>query len=183
MSGQGLVEFSLVAGLFFFVVFSIVNAGFFLYARNAVSYAADVGVAEIAAEGSVSGPPPTGVTPASPGNADQVAISYMDGAGLNHIALVGVTEIDVWKELQNSNGTLSDDTTDCGGPCEDRYSVTGTILNSGGTVPWLPSSRNTSSASGPDFVRLVISYKYQLLLNSATFQMTSSNTFRLEPQS
>jgi hypothetical protein len=96
---------------------------------------------------------------------------------------VNVTEIDVWKEIQNSNGTLNDNTTGCGGACEDRYDINGNILNSGGTVPWQPSSRNTSSASGPDFARLVITYKYQLLLNSATFQMTSSNTFRLEPQS
>ena len=74
-----MVEFALVGGLFFFVVFSIVNAGFFLYGRNAMQYAADVGTATLAAEGdctSASGIcaiPPAGCA----ANADAVAICRM----------------------------------------------------------------------------------------------------------
>ena len=50
-SGQGLVEFAIVGGLLFFLIFSVMNAGFYLYGANAMQYAADIGVATIAAEG------------------------------------------------------------------------------------------------------------------------------------
>jgi hypothetical protein len=177
-----MVEFALVVGLFLFLVFAMLNGGLFLYASNSVAFAADVGVAKIAAEGDVPSSPPSNVTLAAPGNVDQVAVAWMDSVGLNRIPLVTVTEIDVWKEVQQANGSLRDSTTGCsGGPCEDRYALNGTILNTGGVVPWQPSSRSVSQAAGPDFARLVISYRYQLLASAQEFSVTTSNTFRLEP--
>lgn len=170
-SGQGLVEFALVGSLFFFLIFSIVNAGFFLYGRNAVQHAADVGVATIAAEGNYANP----ADPA-PNNADTVGISRMDTAGLTTTPLISVTEIDVYHELQQANGTLVDDTS-CSGACVNRYSVRGNVI---GTVKWPPGRRDVGST--PDFARLVIQYKYSMLVNNATFTLSTDNTFRLEPQ-
>ena len=40
-----------MGGLLFFLIFSVMNAGFYLYGANAMQYAADIGVATIAAEG------------------------------------------------------------------------------------------------------------------------------------
>lgn len=172
-----MVEFALVGSLFFFLIFSVVNAGFFLFGRNAIQHAADVGVAAIAAEGNCSNG-----TNCTGSDADQVGISRMVGAGLKSTPLISVTEIDVWHELQSTGGILSDDTTGCsGGPCENRYDVNGNVLNSGGTIPWPPSGRNVTHASA-DFAKLVITYSYRLLVGTTTFTLTTNNTFRLEPQ-
>ncbi|MBV9100965.1 MAG: pilus assembly protein [Candidatus Dormibacteraeota bacterium] len=184
-SGQGLVEFALVGSLFFFLIFSIVNAGFFLFGRNAVQHAADIGVAAIAAEGDCSnGSNCTG------SDADQVGISRMGSAGLKTTPLIKVTEIDVWHEVQSSSGVLSDDNTcdtNGDGPgtgssaCENKYDVNGNILNSGGKIPWPPSVRNVTHTSA-DYAKLVITYKYTLLVGTTTFTLSTNNTFRLEPQ-
>ena len=87
-SGQGLVEFALVGSLFFALIFSIINAGFFLYGRNAVQHAADIGVATIAAEGNYD----NSVDPA-PNDADQVAISRMGPAGLITTPLIKARQL------------------------------------------------------------------------------------------
>ena len=108
--GQGLVEFSLVGGLFFFLVFSIVNAGFFLYGRGAVEHAADVGMAAIAAEGGCTGGGGVCATiPASCLNGndttadypDELAICRMDQAGLTTTPFIKVTSIYVYLIQQN----------------------------------------------------------------------------------
>lgn len=193
-SGQGAVEFALVGGLFFFLVFSIVNAGFFLYGRDTVEHAADAGVATIAAEGrcmaangslclQIPANCPNATT--EPSTADEVAICNMDQAGLTSTALITVTQIDVWQETQQSNGTFVNDTTDCaldGGPCEDIYNVDGGILNSGQTLPWSPQVRAVSGVNGPAFAKLVITFHYSLIATSGSVTMSTSNIFRLEPQ-
>src|SRR5438105_14125861 len=56
-AGQNLVEFALLAPLFFFVVFAAVNGGLLLYSKNAVDHAADVGMVTLAAEGNCSNGP------------------------------------------------------------------------------------------------------------------------------
>ena len=187
-AAQGLVEFALVGGLFFFLIFSIVNGAFFLYGRGAIEHAADVGVATLAAEGNCNGGPNCLLS-----NADQVAISRMGAAGLTTTALFTVTEIDIYRETQNANGTLSDDTTcnsttnppfaspDTGGTtlCENRYMTNGAQI--GGSLPWPPSARNVTQGSS-DFARLVVTYRYSLLVTSGSFTLSTDNVFRLEPQ-
>ena len=191
-SGQGLVEFALVGGLFFFLLFSIINAGFFLYGRNAVQHAADVGVAAIAAEGNcVAVPVKCPTPPTTTGDADQVGISRMGAAGLTTTPLTTVTEIDVWHEIQQSSGVFVDDMTCSSGggsgtgsiACQNRYDVNGNVLNSG-ALPWPPAKRGIcgTCAGGADFAKLVITFKYQMLVGNTTFTLTTNNVFRLEPQ-
>lgn len=186
-SGQGLVEFALVGGLFFFLIFSIVNAGFFLYGRNAVAHAGDVGVATLAAEGNCVNTSPN----CTASDADQVAIARMASAGLTTTPLITVTEIDVWREVPQSDGSFIDDNTCSPGggsgtgaiACENRYTRSGTVLNVG-ALPWPPSTRNAcgSCSGGPDFARLVVKYSYRLLVGQTTFNLNTNNIFRLEPQ-
>jgi hypothetical protein len=191
-SGQGLVEFALVGGLFFFLLFSIINAGFFLYGRNAVQHAADVGVAAIAAEGDcVAVPVKCPTPPTTTGDADQVGISRMGAAGLTTTPLTTVTEIDVWHEIQQSSGVFVDDMTCSAGggsgtgsiACQNRYDVNGNVLNSG-ALPWPPAKRGVcgTCSAGADFAKLVITFKYQMLVGNTTFTLTTNNVFRLEPQ-
>ena len=172
-SGQGLVEFAIVGGLLFFLIFSVMNAGFYLYGANAMQYAADIGVAAIAAEGNYDN---TGIP--QPNNADTVAIARMDSDGLQSTPLVRVTEVDVYKE--NVVGGVFSDATGCAaGVCENRYNADGTLY-SGTTVQWSPAARNVGPT--PDYAKLVIHFQYSLLIGTTTFMSTTVNLFRLEPQ-
>jgi len=171
-SGQGLVEFAIVGGLLFFLIFSVMNAGFYLYGANAMQYAADIGVATIAAEGNYDN---TGIP--APNNADTIAISRMDNDGLNSTPLITVTEVDVYKETVTA-GVFADAT--CGGvTCENQYTATGAVKG-GTTIEWNPAVRNVGPT--PDYAKLVIHFSYTLLIGTMTFQSTTVNLFRLEPQ-
>ena len=169
--GQGLVEFAIVGGLLFFLIFSVMNAGFYLYGANAMQYAADIGVATIAAEGNYNN---TSILP--PNNADTIAIARMDSDGLTSTPLVGVTEIDIYKENVTA-GVFSDATGCASGVCENRYTATGAVI---GTVQWPPATRNVGPT--PDYAKLVIHFQYTLLIGTTTFNSTTVNLFRLEPQ-
>jgi Flp pilus assembly protein TadG len=158
------VEFSLVGGLFFFLLFAIMNAGFYLYGANTMQYAADIGVATIAAEGNYYSP----LSPA-PNTADTVALSRMDAAGLNSTPLIKIIEVDVYKE-NVSNGVFSD------GP-ENVYNGAGVLQ---GSLNWSPAIRNVGPS--PDYAKLVIKFSYNLLIGTATFTSSTVNLFRLEPQ-
>lgn len=163
-----------MGSLLFFLLFSIMNAGFYLYGANAMQYAADIGVATIAAEGNYDN-----TSAPAPNNADTVAISRMDNDGLTSTPLVTVTEVDVYKENVNS-GVFSDAST-CGTSgnslCENRYTNTGTVI---GTVMWDPGIRSVGPS--PDYAKLVIKFSYTLLIGTTTFNSTTVNLFRLEPQ-
>jgi Flp pilus assembly protein TadG len=169
-SGQGLVEFAIVGGLLFFLIFSIMNAGFYLYGANAMQYAADIGVATIAAEGNYNN---TGIP--APNNADTIAIARMDSDGLTNTPLVKVTEVDIYKETVTA-GVFSD--AICGGvTCVNKYAADGSTL---APVQWNPAVRVVGPQ--PDYAKLVIHFQYTLLIGTTTFQSTTVNLFRLEPQ-
>jgi len=170
-SGQGLVEFAIVGGLLFFLIFSVMNAGFYLYGANAMQYAADIGVATIAAEGNYDN---TGIP--QPNNADTVAIARMDTQGLNSTPLVRVTQVDIYKENVTA-GVFSDATGCAAGVCENSYTANGTPI---GTIQWSPAVRNVGPT--PDYAKLVIHFQYTLLIGTTTFMSTTVNLFRLEPQ-
>src|ERR1700680_4119191 len=81
--GQGLVEFALVAPVFLFTVFAMVDGGFLLFSVNAVDQATTVGSNAVAGLGRIS-------------TADITAMQRMAAsAGLETTSLVTVKEIDV----------------------------------------------------------------------------------------
>jgi hypothetical protein len=177
---QSTVEFAMVTPLFFLIFFGIINGGTLLYSRNALQHAADVGAVQIATLGNA--------TNVDTGN----AIPAMEAAGMNNVMLTNITEITVQKEDasgSSSGETLTLDTSGCGGePCEMQYT------NSGGTwsctsshiCTWPSQDRQTSQSSGlagdPDFARLTIYYTFALVGGVATYNMSASVIFRLEPQ-
>jgi Flp pilus assembly protein TadG len=194
--GQSLVEFALVAPLFFLALFVVVDGGLLLYSMNAVDQSATVGTTVIAAAGRDS-------------LADIYAVQKMAGAGLGSTSLITVTEIQVMQLADNPAGgfqTNSDGSpkvqTGCsggpnGGQCVDRYSFTGggstptvTVVN--GTCassvdqsqcpPWPPAARNVASGTA-SYVALKILYTYHFFTGaSPQFSLSSLKTFRLEPQ-
>ncbi len=194
--GQGLVEFALIGPIFLFALFAVTDGGLLLYSMNAVDQSATVGSNYIAAAGRDS-------------TADVTAVQEMAAAGLGRTSLVSVSEIDVmWLAdnpkggfLTNSDGSPTVQTGCSGGPnggqCIDRYSFSGggsnptvTVIN--GTCsasvdasqcpPWRPSARNVSNGTS-SFVGLKILYTYRFFTGIApTMSLTSTKTFRLEPQ-
>ncbi len=162
-----------MGGLLFFLIFSVMNAGFYLYGANAMQYAADIGVATIAAEGNYDN---TGIP--QPNNADTIAISRMDSDGLTSTPLITVTEVDVYKETVSA-GVFSDATGCTAGVCENQYNADGTV-KLGTTIQWSPAVRNVGPT--PDYAKMVIHFQYTLLIGTTTFNSTTVNLFRLEPQ-
>jgi Flp pilus assembly protein TadG len=177
-SGQGLVEFGIVGGLLFFLIFSVMNAGFYLYGANAMQYAADIGVATIAAEGNYE----NNLAP-FPNNADTIAITRMDTDGLNSTPLVTVTEVDIYKETVTAGVFSNANSCGTGGTtlCENIYNASGALQNGvAGVALWDPNTRNVGDS--PDYAKLVIKFSYTLLIGATTFKSTTVNLFRLEPQ-
>ena len=174
-AGQGLVEFAIVGGLLFFLIFAIMNAGFYLYGANAMQYAADIGVATIAAEGNYSNP----AAPA-PNNADTVALSRMIAVGLNSTPLVKVTEVDIYKETVTA-GVFSDasDLRRRQHALREHLQRAAACSRVAG-CNWNPAVRNVGPT--PDYAKLVIKFSYTLLIGTTTFNSTTVNLFRLEPQ-
>ncbi len=167
-----------MAPIFLFLLFSVVNGGIFLFARNAIQHAANVGAAEIAAEGN------------TPNWADQVAIAAMDRAGLTNTILTQVTGVTVEKMAQTASGgqvTLVPDSSNL-----DQYSpvcVPGGSGDYSGCViaqPWPPGVRNVGQGGGltssPDYARLTVTYTFTAIGGVATFSETASVVFRLQPQ-
>lgn len=201
-----MVEFAIVAPVFLFTMFAMIDGGFLLFSVNAVDQATTVGGNAIAGLGKVS-------------TADITAMQRMAAsAGLETTSLVNVSEIDVEELVTNATGdgfnTHSDGTpviqTGCtGGPsgvdgsaeCIDKYKFGGSgttppivVINGGqystqcvsgdasGCPPWPPSQRDVVNGES-SFVGLKVTYSYRFLTGVAgTVNLTTTKTFRLEPQ-
>lgn len=187
---QSTIEFAMTAPIFFLIFFGIINGGTLLFSRNALQHTADVGAVQIATLGNSSATVDT-----------TNAIPMMEAAGLNNVLLTSVTEILIQKEdstTSSSGQTLTVDTSGCsqfgvgsGYPCEAEYTPTAgswptTPCVAGPTCNWPSNDRNTTQTSGlagdPDFARLTIFYTFALVGGFATYHMTASVVFRLEPQ-
>jgi TadE-like protein len=200
--GQGLVEFAIVAPVFFFVIFAMIDGGFFLFSVNAVDQATTVGSNAIAGLGKVS-------------SADITAMQRIAAsAGLETTSLVTVKELDVEELVTNAttdgftvhaDGTPVIQTGCTGGPtgtdgtneCIDQYKfggsgsnppivvINGTCLSSvdaSQCPPWPPSSRDITNGES-SFVALKVSYSYRFLTGiSGTVNLFTTKTFRLEPE-
>ncbi len=197
--GQGLVEFALVAPVFLFTVFAMIDGGFLLFSVNAVDQATTIGSNSVASLGRVS-------------TADITSMQRMAAsAGLETTSLVKVSEIDVEELVTNATkdgfSTNADGTptvqSDCvvlgvpGQPCVNQYKFgspgpTPTIVVINGTClasvdpsqcpPWPPSARDVTNGES-SFVGLKVTYTYRFLTGIApNITLTTTKTFRLEPE-
>ncbi len=190
--GQGMVEFALVAPVFFFVIFAMIDGGLLLFSVNAVDQATTVGSNSIAAAGKLA-------------TADTTALQRMAASSsLGATSLITISEVDI-EQLQDnatgdgftvhSDGTPAIQTGCSGGPtgvdganeCMNRYTMTGhgtnpTITLIGGSAPWPPSARDVYNGQS-DFVGLKVTYTYRFFTGiSGTVTLVTTKTFRLEPQ-
>jgi Flp pilus assembly protein TadG len=204
--GQGLVEFAIVAPVFLFTVFAMIDGGFLLFSVNAVDQATTIGTNAVAGLGRVA-------------NADITAMQRMAAsAGLRTTSLLTISEIDVEELVTNatqdgftvhSDGTPTIQTGCTGGPtgvdgtleCIDQYKFGGpgstppiVVINGGqytsqcksgdpsSCPPWPPSVRDVTNGQS-SFVGLKVTYSYRFLTGIATtLQLTTTKTFRLEPE-
>lgn len=188
-----MVEFALVAPVFFFVIFAMIDGGFLLFSVNAVDQATTVGSNSVAALGKLS-------------TADTTSLQRMAASSsLGATSLISISEVDI-EQLQtnttgdgfnvHSDGTPMIQTGCTGGPtgvdganeCINRYSMTGfgtspTIALIGtSTAPWPPSVRNVYNGQS-DFVGLKVTYTYRFFTGiSPVATLSTTKTFRLEPQ-
>jgi hypothetical protein len=200
--GQGLVEFALVAPVFLFAVFAMIDGGFLLFSVNAVDQATTIGSNSVSGLGKVSTADITSM--------QRIAAS----AGLETTSLVNVSEIDVEQLVTNgtqdgfsvhADGTPVIQTGCAGGPtgvdgaleCIDRYKFGGpgstppiVVINASCLAsvdpsqcpPWPPSARDVTNGES-SFVGLKVTYSYRFLTGIApTITLTTTKTFRLEPE-
>lgn len=182
-----MVEFALVAPIFFALVFGVVDGGLCLFSVNAAGNTANRGAEMIAAYGNFTNivAPATGPTTPPLDNADTHAVQLMAHSGLGGVGLSKAT--DYWIFKTDATGNLVQDTVKCpdalaGRPaniCYDHFDASG---NWDTASNWLPVSRSVSSSSA-DYAELEIDYSYQWFFGThAQIPMKATRYFRIEPQ-
>jgi hypothetical protein len=170
--GQGVAEFSLCAPIALMMLLGIVEGGFLMFGVGTAAYATGEG----ARVGSEVG---------NAANADMQVIGTIDATGLGQNGIVQVTEIDIYRLIEDPNtGQLSVDTTGCGGSgCINKYDLFGTPLVS--PEPWPATQRDVTNGSS-DFLGVTIKYQYRwksgALIASGPVNLTAKYYVRLEPQ-
>lgn len=168
-----MVEFALVAPMFFLTLFATIDGGLFLYGRETANDAAKTAMLTVAAEGRTAG-------------GDSVAVSRVAASPAGTSSLVTISEIDIYRAVEASDGTLSPDNSNtCGSAndksCRNRYDLHGNVI--GGASNWLAVQRNVSSGT-TDFFGVDIQYTYSHYTDALpAIKTTLTMYFRLEPES
>ena len=170
--GQGTAEFALCAPIALIMLLGIVEAGFLMFGVGTSAYA----TGEAARVGAEAG---------NAANADMQVIATIDGTGLGQNGIVQVTEIDIYRLIEDPNtGALTVDTTGCGGGgCVNKYDLFGTPLLT--PEPWSASLRDVTNGTS-DFMGVTIKYQYAwksgALIASGPLVLSAKYYVRLEPQ-
>ena len=170
--GQGVAEFALCAPIALIMLLGIVEAGFLMFGVGTAAYAPG----EAARVGSEAG---------NSANADLQVIGTIDGTGLGQNGIVQVTEIDIYRLVEDPNtGQLTVDSNGCGGGgCINKYDLFGTPLIN--PEPWTAGLRDVTNGSS-DFMGVTIKYQYRwksgALIATGPLSLTAKYYVRLEPQ-
>jgi hypothetical protein len=170
--GQGVAEFALCAPIALILLLGIVEAGFLMFGVGTAAYA----TGEAARVGSEAG---------NSANADLQVIGTIDATGLGQNGIVQVTEIDIYRLIEDPNtGRLTVDTNGCGGGgCVNKYDLFGAPLIN--PEPWAAGLRDVTNGSS-DFMGVTIKYQYRwksgALIASGPLSLTAKYYVRLEPQ-
>ena len=185
--GVTMVEFALVAPVFFAALFGALDGGLLMFSANAVNHATGTAMITVAQEGTVA-------------SADNDTLKAMMAGGVAATGFAKVDEVDVYLiHVDPTTGAVTQDTNSCGVACVDRYGWNGaaaTILNPAtGSVgclaanyltcipPWPPARRNTTSRNLTNLGITVKCHYNYLAFSSAQLSITQTRYFRLEPTS
>jgi hypothetical protein len=194
--------------VFFGAMWAVMNGGFLLYSANAVAHSALIGTDSIAAYGNQPGSDIYSVQRMAAAGLDTTAlvtVTEIDVEELKDSAAGGYVE-------SNGNPVIQTGCSGAGGAflgtgdCVDRYTFSGpassvTVKALDGTCastvdisqcpPWAPESRSvTDDASGDSpqgigtsYAALVVHYHFAFFgAPAGGLSLTSTSTFRLEPQ-
>jgi Flp pilus assembly protein TadG len=162
--GQALVEFSIVAPILFFFLLGVLESGLLLFVVGTARF----GAGEVARQESESG---------NASNADQVSIAVLRGTAIGTTALATINEVDVYRLIEQGNGSLTVDPAHY-----NKYRLDGSVI---GAISWPPSTRNVVNGQS-DFLGITIVYQYNwktgIFLASHPLQLQQTFEIRLEPQ-
>ncbi len=171
--GVTMVEFALVAPVFFVALFGALDGGLLMFSAGAMNHAAGTGMITVAQEGKTS-------------SADTDAVNAMMSTGIAATGFAKLDDVDIYLiHIDPTSGAVTQDTNSCGGAaCVDRYGWNGTAATViGGSVPWPPGSRSAALGSLTNIGITVKCHYNYFAFNSAKFNLAQTRYFRLEPTS
>lgn len=159
-----MTEFAIVAPILFFLLLGIFESGLLLFVIGSARF----GSGEMARQESESG---------NAANADQATIQVLQKTAIGTTTLAQVTEVDIYRLVEQVNGTLTVDALHY-----NRYQLNGTPI---GAITWPSSTRNVSNGTS-DFLGITLQYRYNwktgIFLAPSSLNLTSTFAIRLEPQ-
>jgi Flp pilus assembly protein TadG len=163
-AGQAMVEFALVVPILFFLLFGVLDGGLLLFVVGSARFASG----EAARQETESGNAAT---------ADQDSIAIIRGTPLGTTRLGTVTEIDVYRLIEQPDGTLTVD-----GTRVNKYRLDGSAI---GPINWPPASRDVTTG-GSEFIGVTIYFTYYWasgrILGQPPLNLNQAFYMRLEPQ-
>ena len=159
-----MTEFAIVAPILFFLLLGIVESGMLLFVVGTARF----GASDMARQESESG---------NAANADLVSLQVLQRTAIGTTTLAGVNEVDVYKLIEQSNGTLAVDNLHY-----NRYQLNGTPI---GSILWPPGTRSVTNGAS-DFLGVTLKYQYNwktgAFLSGNALQLQQTFEIRLEPQ-
>lgn len=159
-----MTEFAIVAPILFFLLLGILESGLLLFVVGTARWS----TSEVARQESESG---------NAANADQVSLQALQRSAMGTTSLASVTEVDIYRLVQQADGTLTVD-----GAHYNRYQLDGTPI---GVITWPPQNRNVRNGQS-DFLGVTLKYKYQwksgVLVAPSAINLQQLYEIRLEPQ-
>src|SRR5665213_1526837 len=114
--GVTMVEFALVAPVFFAALFGALDGGLLMFSSGAVNHATGIAMITVAQEGT---------TATNTGTADTDAIKAMMSIGVASTGFAKLDEVDIYLiHVDPTTGAVTQDTNSCGVACVDRYGYT-----------------------------------------------------------
>src|SRR5665213_3696456 len=110
--GVTMVEFALVAPVFFAALFGALDGGLLMFSSGAVNHATGIAMITVAQEGTSA-------------TADTDAIKAMMSSGVASTGFAKLDEVDIYLiHIDPTTGLVTQDTNSCGVACVDRYGYT-----------------------------------------------------------
>lgn len=162
-SGQALVEFALIAPVMMLLFVASLEASLIMFSRSSAEFAAGAAASVASQAGNAA-------------NADDLAVAVVRDSSLGHTRLAHVNEIDIYRLIQNPDGTTSVDPTH-----RNQYRLDGSAISLG----WPPVTRDVSSTSA-DLLGITIDYTYPwqtgVFGSIPSPHLLATYYLRLEPQ-
>ena len=162
--GQALVEFTIVAPILFFFLLGVLESGFLLFVVGTARF----GAGEVARQESESG---------NAASSDQISIGVLRATAIGTTNLATVTEIDIYRMIEQGNGTLTVDPAHY-----NKYKLDGSAI---GAITWPSSMRDVVNGES-DFLGVTLNFQYKwmtgVFLASHPLQLQQTFEIRLEPQ-